>query len=174
METIPEHLQKLDWYAQHLAWLRKLGYTIAYDTGDAQPRRADLGGADLSDADLRRADLSGANLSDADLRRADLGGANLRIPVVPNIDAEILAAIDAGGELDMSAWHCGTAHCRAGWAIHLAGGDGYSLERVVGPSTAGALIYQASRPGKPIPDFYCGDDEAMDDLRKAGESNAGQ
>jgi hypothetical protein len=29
--------------------------------------------------------------------------------------------------LNMSNWHCGTSHCIAGWAVHLAPG-GYELE----------------------------------------------
>jgi hypothetical protein len=36
----------------------------------------------------------------------------------------------------MGAWHCGTSHCIAGWAVHLAPG-GYELEaeleKKVGP-----------------------------------------
>ena len=45
----------------------------------------------------------------------------------------------------MNDWHnesggCGTAHCVAGWAVHLAGEDGYALEKAVGPATAGALL----------------------------------
>ena len=38
-----------------------------------------------------------------------------------------LKAIEDGGKLDMSTWHrCGTTHCRAGWAITLAGAAGDS------------------------------------------------
>ena len=68
---IPEHLAKYDWYGPHLKWLR-------YDVDGAEPKRADLRGADLSDAYLIGADLRGADLSDAYLRGADLRGADLR------------------------------------------------------------------------------------------------
>jgi hypothetical protein len=145
------------------------------DLRGADLRGADLSGADLSGADLSGADLRGADLSDAVLRGADLRGADLRgadlrgalkgVPVVPHIDAAILRAIEAGGELDMGDWHtCETTHCRAGWAIHLAGPAGAALEFAMGSSGAGALIYAASRPGKPIPDFHTTNTLALADL----------
>ena len=115
----------------------------------------------------RGADLSGAVLSGAVLRDADLSGAVLReIPVVENIDAKILAAIEAGGKLKMTDWHtCKTTHCRAGWAVTLAGEAGLKLEEKFGPAVAGTLIYHASRPDKRIPDFYCDDATAMADIK---------
>jgi len=133
---------------------------------------ADLGGADLSGADLSGANLSGANLSGANLSEADLGGAV--IPEIPAIDAAILAEIRAPGNLlRMDDWHsCDTTHCRAGWAIHLAGEAGYALERRVGPSAAGALIYAASRPGKPVPDFSTNDTAALADLEACAADSA--
>ncbi|TAK94532.1 pentapeptide repeat-containing protein, partial [Patescibacteria group bacterium] len=147
------------------------------DLRGADLRRAVLRGAVLRDADLRDADLRGAVLRDADLRDADLTGADLRdavlrdVPVLPNIDAAILAAVTDGvGELNMSDWHmCETTHCRAGWAVHLAGKAGKALEEKFGPAVAGSLIYAASRPGKPIPDFYASTSAAMADIRKCAE-----
>ncbi len=137
---------------------------------------ADLSGANLSGANLSGANLSGANLSGANLSGADLSGADLsgaggaQAPVVPNIDAAILSAVQSSarsGTLDMSTWHqCETAHCRAGWAVHLAGAAGYALEDRVGPNAAGALIYAASRPGVPVPDFFTSNDETLADLRE--------
>ena len=128
---------------------------------------------------VRWAYKTGADLRDADLRGADLRGANLRgalkvdsadIPVIPNIDNVILGAIEMGGKLDMNSWHangiCGTTHCRAGWAVHLGGEKGKALEARFGPQIAGTLIYEASRPGQPAPDFYATDDDAMEDIRK--------
>jgi hypothetical protein len=133
------------------------------DLSNARLNGANLNGADLSDANLRGSDLSNARLS-----RADLSGVKLSfaIPVVPGIDEAIMAEIDRGCSVDMSAWHasCGTAHCRAGWAIHLAGTSGYNLEEEVGSCAAGALIYAASRPG-PVPDFYASNEEALADIR---------
>ena len=139
---------------------------------EAIDRKIDLTRANLTRANLTRANLADANLTRADLARANLAGADLTgVPVVQNIDAAILAAIEDGGKLEMSAWHgeggiCGTTHCRAGWAVHLAGQAGRDLENKVGPQRAGAMIYRASRPGKPAPWFFASDDEAMADIRK--------
>jgi hypothetical protein len=135
------------WYGPHQGWLR----------GEPAGRRADLRGADLTRADLRGADLRGAVLTGAVLPPG--------VPVVPDLDRAILAEIEAGGTLQMGDWHtCETAHCRAGWAITLAGAAGADLEAQVGPAAAGALIYAASRPNQPVPNFYASNDEAMADL----------
>lgn len=69
----------------------------------------------------------------------------------------------------MDAWHtCDTTHCRAGWAIHLAGPAGAMLEACVGPSVAGALIHVISCPqleGK-VPNFVASNEEAMEDIKR--------
>jgi len=140
----------------------------------ADLRRANLSGADLSGADLRRADLSGANLRGADLSGVDLRGADkapLEIPIVNDLDAAIHAQVcgtDPPGTLNMSQWHtCETTHCRAGWAIHLAGEAGRRLEDAVGACAAGALIYHAST-GR-VPDFYAPDADALADICQLAE-----
>ena len=143
--------------------------------------RADLRGAYLSGDDLSLAYLSWADLRGADLYRADLSGANLSraalpyAPAIANIDAAILDAIESDGNaLNMSTWHtCETTHCRAGWAITLVGEAGKVLESIYGPNVAGALIYNASRPGVPIPDWMATDEDAMADMRHwAGQTAA--
>lgn len=101
--------------------------------------------------------------------------ASLDVPIVPNIDAEILKKIEADPKsFWMGDWHfhddrpdapCGTAHCRAGWAIVLAGQAGWELEDAFGSAVAGNLIYVASRPGEEVPDFYAETSEAIDDIR---------
>ena len=91
------------------------------------------------------------------------------VPIIPDIDRSVLAAVTAAS-LDMNDWHtCETTHCRAGWHVHLAGEAGYALEARVGPAVAGALIYEASRPGVPRPDFYCDNETAMADIRLRAE-----
>ena len=179
----------------------KWGYLRGVDLRGADLRGADLRGADLRGAVLRGAVLRGAVLSAADLRGVDLRGADLRgavlrgvvlsaadlrgvdlreglkgVPVVPNIDAAILAQIEgdgATGALYMGQWHsCATTHCRAGWAITLAGAGGAALEWALGSAAAGALIYAASRPGKPIPDFYASNEAALADMRAAAAEDA--
>lgn len=159
------------------------------DLSGAVLRRAVLSGADLCGAGLRGADMRGAVLSGADMRRAVLSGADMRgadlsradlsVPKIENIDAKILAAIEgnkAAGKngLVMGEWHgkkcdetnwCNTTHCRAGYAICIAGKAGFKLERKVGPAMAGALLYHKSTPDEPIPDFYASVEEAMADIR---------
>ena len=86
------------------------------------------------------------------------------VPVVVGLDRKILAAVEAGGELKMDTWHeCATTHCRAGWAITLAGEAGRLLEERYGPAVAGSLIYAAST-GQ-VPDFYASDEEALADVQ---------
>lgn len=112
-------------------------------------------------------DLIGFKLTGATINCVKLRS---KIPIVPNIDAAILAAIEPyDNALDMDYWHfedyCGTRHCRAGWAITLAGEAGKILEKEIGPAAAGALIYAVSRPGKPIPDFWASNEDTLADLR---------
>lgn len=148
------------------------------DFREANLRLADFTGADLSGADLRGAKLERCCLSEADLRGAKLDKRS--IPTIENIDAKILTALRKRGNfLTQSAWHlCETTHCRAGWAIHLAGRKGAKLEEKLGPATTGALIYAVSRPDQEIPDFYNLDSKAVrrsirDDARRGrkGRSN---
>ena len=43
--------------------------------------------------------------------------------------------------LDMNNWHtCDTVHCLAGWAIHLSGTAGATLEALLGTDGAGRLL----------------------------------
>jgi len=154
---------------------------------------ANLAGVDLTGADLTGADLAGANLTGADLtgalnvpqndtsaaqpgdrkpraqrlaeRAARYREAHPDVPVIEALDAKILAALDSGaGKLDMSDWHiCQTTHCRAGWAITLAGERGKALEAEYGSESAGAMIYRAST-GR-VPYFYDTTDRALQDIR---------
>jgi len=153
------------------AKLREANLSGAYLSG-VKLRGADMTGADLSDADLRGADLSGANLRDADLGEADLSGANLwgavlnwdQIPLVVNIDATILSAIEDNGTLNMAEWHiCDTTHCRAGWAVVLAGAQGRKLEEQLGTNAAAALIYARSG-SHPVPNWYADNRTALEDM----------
>jgi uncharacterized protein YjbI with pentapeptide repeats len=129
-------------------------------------RGANLRDADLCGANLRDADLRGADLCGADLRGADLRGANLPyIPPIENLDGKILEKINAGGGLEMEIWHtCETTHCRAGWAITLSP-VGKTLEDIFDAAVAGALIYHASYPELPIPNFYCDNETALADIK---------
>ena len=91
--------------------------------------------------------------------------------MVDQLDAKILVIIEGSpNTFDAGAWHsnCGTTHCRAGWAIELAGDAGRELERALGSSAAGALIYHASTGH--IPDFYSTTDAAIADIRECART----
>jgi hypothetical protein len=73
----------------------------------------------------------------------------------------------------MGQWHCGTAHCRAGWIVTLAGAGGAALEYAMGTPAAASLIYMASDPTlEKIPNFYCGNEEALADMKRLAELEA--
>jgi hypothetical protein len=87
------------------------------------------------------------------------------IPIVTDLDKRIAEAV-ANGSLEMSDWHtCATTHCRAGWAITLAGEAGAALEKQVGPWLAGALIYVASTGRTEVPNFFASNEEALVDIK---------
>ena len=140
---------------------------------------ADLRSANFRDADFRGADLTCANFHGADLRSANLTYANLTYanfrgtdlsdcPVkIKDIHKAVYAAASKEGALNMQDWHCGTAHCRAGWVVELAGNGGKALELAMGTSTAAALIYMASDPQmEKIPNFYASNNEALADMKR--------
>ena len=152
----------------------------------ATAARANLAGADLADANLAGADLADAkNVPDGTSvsapaepyqrdtrpaaeryaeRAAKFRERNPDVPVVPALDAKILAAVESGGGLEMGTWHaCETTHCRAGWAVHLAGEKGYELESKYGSGRAGRMIYTAS-VGR-VPHFFASNAAALEDLK---------
>lgn len=162
----------------HAKWLRG-------ETGGA---RADLTGAYLTGANLAGARFVPAiDPSQTTPRTPPAGLAAARaeraaryrtlhpeVPVVERLDARILSAITAeGGTLDMSAWHntsCKTTHCRAGWAITLAGKEGIELEKRHGPERAGTMIYRAST-GR-VPYFFDSTDRALADIKACAATQA--
>jgi uncharacterized protein YjbI with pentapeptide repeats len=138
--------------------------------------RANLSGANLASANLAFANLSGANLSGANLRGAYLAGADLAgaigLPEIEPfpIDAGIAEAVGDGENLDMGSWHnsCGTAHCRAGWAVTLHP-QGKKLEVEFGTNAAAALIYNACSNSERTPNWFAGNAEALADIRRLAE-----
>ena len=174
-------------------------YLTGANLADANLAGADLSDADLSDADLSRAYLAGANgltpgetsavpaepyVRDTDknyqARAERYRRRHPEVPVIPDLDRKILAAIENGGSLEMGAWHtCETTHCRAGWAVVLAGTAGKELEGKYGPHHAGRLIYGCGT-GR-VPHFFATNEKALADIRKcaaesdsAGEAQAAQ
>jgi uncharacterized protein YjbI with pentapeptide repeats len=172
------------------AYLTGANLAGAYLTG------ANLARANLTGANLTGADLADAYLTDADLARANLADAqgeppepyqrvtstdvyakrasryrerHPNVPAIENLDQKMLAAVTFGdGKLDMSQWHtCETTHCRAGWAIVLAGEDGKKLENEHGPAVAGRMIYMAST-GRSA-HFFASNEAAMTDIKRRAE-----
>jgi hypothetical protein len=104
-----------------------------------------------------------------------LGGKRIGdAPVIPDIHRAIYAAASRKGALDMSAWHtCSTTHCRAGWAVALAGDAGRALEAATrGTANAAYLIYAASDPARPVVDFYASDADALADMKQRAVESA--
>jgi hypothetical protein len=137
---------------------------------------ADLRETNLEGANLRDSDLYGAILKDANLYRANLEGADLYgaigLPeIVPfPIDTGIAEAVENEAHLNMESWHgsCGTAHCRAGWAVTLHP-QGKKLEVEFGTNAAAALIYNACSISERTPDWYASNAEALADIRRLAE-----
>ncbi len=154
---------------------------------------ANLADANLADANLAGANLAGAYLAGANLagarglpsplpadpaepyvhvfakddaeRMARFRKHHPEVPIIENLDRKILDALEAGGSLEMGSWHaCATTHCRAGWAITLAGKEGAALEKKHGPHRAGMLIYGCSTGY--TPHFFASNDAALKDIRE--------
>lgn len=148
---------------------RRLRWHAAWLAGARWGVRLDAAGMDLTHAQMSHATLTGALFGGAAL--PDDG---TPVPVVEGVDAAILSAVRAGGVLDMAEFHgCATTHCRAGWAVHLAGAAGRALEERWETPLAAALIYAASSPGEAVPDFYCTAGAAMADMRDRAARAAG-
>ena len=130
----------------------------------------DLRGATLADLAAAGVDLTGVTLDE--LTAAGIPPLPADVPVVPDLHEQMAEAVGTEGvHLNMGIWHhdCGTRHCRAGWAVVLAGEAGRTLERQHGTPTAAAMIYLASDPGSPLPDWYDDDEAALTDIRDCVE-----
>ena len=161
---------------------------------DANLARAYLAGANLAGADLADADLAGAKNYDPAApieskapfvrkagREARLDHAKRyrehhpEVPIVANLDAQILDIVTSGkGVLDMGGWHgCETTHCRAGWAVHLAGEKGYALEKELGGAEyAGRAIYRASTGRSPY--FFATNERALEDIERCATEDSAE
>ena len=94
-------------------------------------------------------------------------------PIVLDIHKRIYEAASQPGCLNMGNWHsCETTHCRAGWAIHLAGEVGYALEKRTDPVFAAMRIYEASGFEINPCRFFDDDDAALEDMKQLAEAGA--
>ena len=99
------------------------------------------------------------------------------MPTIANIHQKVLEAVSQPDALRMDTWHtCGTAHCRAGWVVHLAGEEGYALERFFDTPLAAMKIMDASSAA-PLPKvspvrFYETNEQALADIKRMAELEA--
>ena len=97
------------------------------------------------------------------------------IPKIENIHSRIYEAVSQPEALNMGTWHtCETTHCRAGWAVHLAGEAGKKLETQFNTELAAMLIYRES--GSPINParFYDSNEDALADMKRLSDLEAVQ
>ena len=68
----------------------------------------------------------------------------------------------------MGDWHtCETTHCRAGWVVHLAGEEGYKLEKQTDTCFAAMMIYKNSSDIRVSPNkFYLSNEESIADMER--------
>ena len=80
--------------------------------------------------------------------------------------------MNSGEGLDMSRWHtCNSVHCRAGWAVHIAGGEGYELEKRTSTLFAAMQIFKKGSPKVPfkLMDFYADNETGMKSIQEAAQ-----
>lgn len=93
------------------------------------------------------------------------------IPKIENIHAAIYAAASQPNALKMSDWHtCKNTHCRAGWAVTLAGKEGKELEARFDTCLAAMMIYEASGYKISPVRFNDSNEEALADMKKLAET----
>ena len=98
---------------------------------------------------------------------------SIKVPIIKNIHKKIYDATSNDGALNMEDWHtCDTTHCRAGWVVHLAGKEGYELERKIGTALAANKIYKESSEinVKWALRFFEDNELAMEDIKRCAES----
>ena len=130
-------------------------------------------GVDLRGVSWEELRAEGVLVFASEVSRQKLPSLPADVPVVPDLHRRMADAVGARGErLRMQNWHsdCITTHCRAGWAVVLAGEAGRTLERRYNTAEAAAMIYLASDPTlTEVPDWHCDNDEALRDIRDCAE-----
>lgn len=102
------------------------------------------------------------------------GGFGIKIPIIENIHAKVLAAVSGSEALEMGSWHsCKTTHCRGGWVITLAGAEGKRLEENTSSAFAAMAIYHKSSPIRVSPvRFYESNEVARADIERCAKEEA--
>ena len=93
-------------------------------------------------------------------------------PSIEGIHKKVFEAASAENALNMGDWHtCDTTHCRAGWVVHLAGNEGYALEKFFSSTCLAAqLIYRESGYEINPCRFFDSNEAAMEDMKDLAES----
>lgn len=100
----------------------------------------------------------------------EIGNLQAITPKIENIHQTIYAAVSQPQALNMASWHsCDTTHCRAGWIVHLAGEQGYALEKQVDTLFAAMLIYKASGYEISPNRFFDSNEDAMADMKRLAD-----
>ena len=74
----------------------------------------------------------------------------------------------------MDCWHtCEKKHCRAGWAVTLAGPEGKELEKFFNTELAAMLIYRESGYHINPARFYDNTAAALEDMKRLAEAERG-
>ncbi len=94
------------------------------------------------------------------------------MPVIADLHKKIYEAASQPEALKMNDWHaCEKTHCRAGWAVTLAGAEGKALERFYNTELAAMLIYKASGYKISPVRFFDSDEDALADMKRLAEAS---
>ncbi len=102
------------------------------------------------------------------------------VPVIDKIHQRVYRAASKPGALNMLWFHCGTAHCRAGHVVVIAGKSGQLLENFEwdtdgNTGDAAAAIYRVSSSIEPMVGAFRGsvtNDEALADMKRCADEEA--
>lgn len=159
--------------------LRRIYYSLRYHHRTSSVLKAADSVRESDDEQLQR----GFSRALADSWVA--AGGSAEVLTHPGITAQLVRNVRENPEaLVMCRFHCGTAHCIAGWYAHLAATmNGYmrfevinKLDHMLDTDLAALLIFASNHPGEVLP--YIGTDQDLgwheiDRLEKlvAGETN---
>ena len=90
--------------------------------------------------------------------------------MIQDIHKRVYESASQPGAIDMGRWHTSeTTHSRAGWVVHLAGEEGYALERFHNTVLAAQLIYRSSGYEISPARVYDSNKTALADMKRLAE-----
>ena len=109
------------------------------------------------------------------MRKTESGSIVPPVPIVKNLHKKIYESANQPHALEMSAWHaCEKTHCRAGWAVTVAGEEGRKLEKFFNTELAAMLIYRAVGYHINPARFYDDNDAALADMKRLAKEAKAQ